>query len=224
MIQTNKIGVVLIDICGTIFDSNTTFDFLDHNVNRSSYKILRKVMYTLPWRAFNKLSVKAFGLDLTRHIALKHLKNKSKSDLLHQTGRFYEEILQNKVNKQVLQLIEDYRQKGYTLVLASATLDFIAQTIAEKLHIENYISTDLEYQEGKFTGRVIAGRLGHKLKALTEIGFTPPYQTTITDNYSDVDILRESDRKIIVVSESGKQRWDKIIRTNNLINTNLIHV
>ena len=127
--------IILLDICGTIFDSNTTFDFLDHNVKTSNYKLLRRIMYTLPWKIINKLSIVILKYDLTRNLALKNIKGHHKADLEKLASTFYDNILSQKVNKKVIDLIEKFKNNDYKIIITSATLDFIAKTVAHKLNI-----------------------------------------------------------------------------------------
>ena len=65
---------VLIDICGTLFDSNTTLDFLDFLLCSRSYRLLRRMARSLPWRAFNRGFRRLTGRDPTREVLLRPLR------------------------------------------------------------------------------------------------------------------------------------------------------
>jgi len=217
-------GVVLVDICGTIFDANTTFAFLDRVVDRKGYRLLRKVMHSLPWRAMNKSAVKFFHCDVTRSLAVCHLKGRSESELLAWADEFYDLELKNLVREQVLTIMEEYRRHGKTLVLASATLDFIAQTIARKLDVKYFFGTQLLYKDGICRGKIMKDRLGGKLSAALGLGFSPPYAATITDNWSDIDILKLSERKIVVIHAANSEKWSAALRRNQLTDIESLYV
>jgi hypothetical protein len=48
-----KSRLVIFDICGTLFFSNTSFDFLDLIVQAKSYSLFRKVSKTIFARIIN---------------------------------------------------------------------------------------------------------------------------------------------------------------------------
>ena len=63
--------IYIFDICGTLYHSNTTFDFLEYFLKDTSiyyryYNILRK---TIVWRLFNKVFV-AYGYNKNHSFAL----------------------------------------------------------------------------------------------------------------------------------------------------------
>ena len=80
---------VLIDICGTLFDSNTTLDFLDFLLCSRSYRLLRRMARSLPWRAFNRCFRRLTGRDPTRAMLLRHLKGRTRQELSTSAEAFY---------------------------------------------------------------------------------------------------------------------------------------
>ena len=69
-----KSRLVIFDICGTLFFSNTSFDFLDLIVQAKSYSLFRKVSKTIFARIINKVSVLLLKKDLIRSIAVLYIK------------------------------------------------------------------------------------------------------------------------------------------------------
>ncbi len=69
-----------------------------------------------------------------------------------------EQYLQEKVAPLMLpkatELIESHRKQGDTLLVITATNNFLAEKIVENLGIENMIATMLERKDGKFTGKI----------------------------------------------------------------------
>lgn len=209
--------IVLVDICGTIFYSNTTFDFLDSFILKKSYKIFRLFSKTYLGRAINKIFMLCFKVDIIRIIAVHYLKGIDKSLLLEKAYEFYDHFLIKKENKTVINKIQDFKKNKYQIILASATLDFIAEVIADKLNIAFYFGTELDYNTMNVcTGKIKKDRLGHKLSALNNIQIEKPYFCTITDNITDIDILQNSDNAIIIKYPHTKKKWNKLINTNKI--------
>ena len=72
-----KSRLVIFDICGTLFFSNTSFDFLDLIVQAKSYSLFRKVSKTIFARIINKVSVLLLKKDLIRSIAVLYIKQRN---------------------------------------------------------------------------------------------------------------------------------------------------
>lgn len=69
--------VVLIDIDGTLFNSNSTFDFLDSLPHGKWYGFYRKVGASIFGRIVNKLAIILFSKDIIRMIGINCLKGYS---------------------------------------------------------------------------------------------------------------------------------------------------
>lgn len=208
---------VLVDICGTIFYSNTTFDFLDSFIKKKSYKIFRLLSKTYFGRAINKIFILCFKIDIIRTIAVHYLKGINKSFLLEKAYEFYDHFLIKKQNKTIINKIHNFQENKFRVILASATLDFIAEVIADKLNIAVYFGTELDYNTANVcTGKIKKDRLGYKLRALNNIQIEIPYYCTITDNITDIDILQNSDNAIIIKYLHTKNKWNKLINTHKI--------
>lgn len=211
--------IVLIDICGTIFNSNTTFDFLDTQLFGNKYNLFRKISKTLLGRIINKIFYSSIHIDLIRNIAFSFLRGTSKSILLNKAEHFYYNQLKRKAYDKIIKVIDILKKENKEIILASATVDFVAEIIAQQLNIKKVIATELEYKNGICMGRIKHDNWGNKLASLENKKINPPYYMTITDNYSDIDILKYSSFKIfIVTNDIQKKKWEKIISKFNWTN------
>jgi HAD superfamily hydrolase (TIGR01490 family) len=57
----------------------------------------------------------------------------------------------------ILRLIESIKAEGGKVALATSSLDFIVQPLARRLGIDDVLASELEYEDGRCTGR-LAGR------------------------------------------------------------------
>ena len=131
-----KSRLVIFDICGTLFFSNTSFDFLDLIVQAKSYSLFRKVSKTISARIINKVSVLLLKKDLIRSIAVLCIKGMSKAELQDKADIFYNQYLLPLKIDNSFDKIEFYRKdSNTTIILASATFDFIADVVANRLEI-----------------------------------------------------------------------------------------
>lgn len=115
--QTNR--TILVDICWTLFYSNTTYDFLHIRGNR-----------------FNSLLYKLFQYDMIRSHAIRKFERLPKAEQLSRVERFYTDYLVPRKITPVWQLID-----GKPIVLVSQTMDIIAQTVARHIGAKAYYAT-----------------------------------------------------------------------------------
>ncbi|WP_455623905.1 HAD family hydrolase [Parabacteroides sp.] len=216
---------VLIDICGTLYDSNTTMDFLDWTFGSfRKYQLYRRVSRTFFARAVNKLLLQTFSFDFIRKIGISFLRGKSKEEISALVDEFYNSFLLQRQQKQPMEIVETYRAKGYKLILVSATLDCIARKVAEEMRISEWYTSTLRYEKGICTGTLTADLLHKKRNALRGNACLPPYGMTISDNLSDADLMRQSERSYIVCPARNKVRWERLLRKNPEINHKFIEI
>lgn len=211
--------LVLIDICGTLYDSNTTMDFLDYTFKQNrNYRVYRWISRLLFVRAINKLLLQCFSYDLIRSWGIYFLKGISSKEMQRLVDVFYDSFLIFRKQVEPIRIIEKYREEGYHLLLVSATLDCVACKIAEELRIPQYISSELLYEEGFCVGRLFVDLLHNKYAALKRNGYDYPYMMTISDNMTDADLMSLSRECYIVCDESKKRQWLGLVKKYKIKN------
>lgn len=211
-------GIVLCDICWTLYKSNTTFDFLDYYFKSKSYVFTRRISKTILFRVVNKISVCVFDYDLIRAFFVRRLNGISKSDLLKMGNEFYNSYLSGKEIYESIDIISRFKEKGYKIVLASATLDFIAEIIASNLNIPDYFGTNLQYDKnGICKGKIYQDRLGNKERAMRDLYNLKHWNVVITDNITDIDIIRKCNR-VFILPFNRIERWKSLLKKNDVKN------
>lgn len=224
--QTNEFNekIVLIDICGTLYDSNTTMDFLDYVFGKQrKYRRYRTMASWLPMRILNKCSLSLSFKDPIRAYGIRFLKGLSKDEIQSLVEKFYTDYLQDRCEKPIVDLLDQYRHSPYRLIIVSATLDCIAHKIAKSLNIPTVLSSVMEYDPvGRYTGRITVDLLSAKQKALQQHGIYPPFGLTISDNLSDVALMQQSEKNVIVCWKRKKRKWLRAICRYHLKNTTIL--
>lgn len=210
---------LLIDICGTLYFSNTTFDFLDCTIDSPKYRMLRRAMHCRLCRLANNAIYRLTKTDLFRRFALKNLKGSSRDTLIEQAQAFYHSHLLPRRNAEVFHIINTLRAT-HTPVLVSGTIDPVATVISQQEHIPLYISSRLEYHDNICTGQLATDILRTKSQALKNINILPPYACIITDNPGDLPLIRQAE-KAYIICYGNEKRWQLL--TRNLSNITLIH-
>lgn len=218
--------IVIVDICGTIYDANTTMTFLDYSFNKDKrYYILRKLTRFFFFRALNHFIFRFFHYDLIRTILIFFLKGKSKKELNELVEQYYNNYLHQRKQIEPYSIIKSYlNDNSYRIVIVSATLDCIASKVAKEMGINEYLSSTLMYKDNICLGKFQTDLLNNKLSELIKCGYKAPYEMTISDNYSDACLMNLSNISYIVSKIDSKEKWKRIINKKNISNYKFIIV
>ena len=121
-----------------------------------------------------------------------------------------------------LELIEQHRQQGDTLLIITATNSFLTTPIAELLKIDNLIATDPEMLDGRYTGKVFGvpsfqhGKVERLQHWLDEHQQDLAGSYFYSDSHNDLPLLEQVDTPIAVdpddkLAEVARQRDWKIL-------------
>lgn len=217
--------IFLIDICGTIYRSNTTFDFIRFLFARERW--FRRMQRVRKHRIVGFLNMKIhqyFHIDIIRQYAISKLNGYSEEELTKMTSEFYDAYLTKVINTDVINLIEQKREDGFVLLLVSATLDCIANEVANRLCITQQYSSELEYKDGVCQGRLKTDFLATKLKILRRKDICLTNMEVITDNYSDKDLIKVSKHAYLVQYLDKKDKWNHFLDKKTLKKCEFIRI
>lgn len=209
--MSNATKVAIFDVCGTLYDSNTTFDFLDYCFQGNiSYKVFRGISSTYFIRGFNYFVNKLFGIDVVRKLATRYLNRYSFAQIEDFSRLFFHEYLVNKEKSDIVRLMNDYFYRGYRIVLMSASYLFIVDKIAKHFNIQDYYASELEIIDGYYTGNYSNDLYHRKYSIFLENYKQIDSLVVVTDNKSDIDLL-EIANKAYVVCDRHKNSvfWEK---------------
>lgn len=213
---------VILDICDTLYYSNTTFDFLSYldtkNNNKNSTLLsLRKVKLIMH---LNAVIFKLFHIDLYRKICILYtLKGKDVLYINNLCNEFVDEYLSKKQIYPTFEIIKKYHSKS-NIIICSASINPIVASVAKHIHCNTYFSTELEIKNNTYTGKVTNDILGKKHKALLDLN----YDLVITDNKSDIDIIKKAKNVILISFERNIDFWKKFLDKNKNICAEIIIV
>jgi HAD superfamily phosphoserine phosphatase-like hydrolase len=198
------------DVCDTLYRSNTTFDFIRFVVTkRAHFKQLSlwaisskqsPVFYLLI--LLNKVTAR----DWTRQLALRFLHGMSNEELEQEASQFYQQYLVPRANQEIFQYI---KKPSVTAILLSSSINPVIKAIAQANGL-SYFCSEVELKDGKATGQLQFDMTGRKhevaKKLMAERAI--PSVGVITDNYSDWELVKLADERLVVVaSEAQKNFW-----------------
>ncbi|MGL4990793.1 MAG: HAD family hydrolase [Sarcina sp.] len=200
--------ILVVDLCNTIYDSNTTLDFFNYVFsNDIYYKNLRKKNKKFSFKVINKISNKLLRYDMSRALITKILKDKTKDEIDMLALDFTDNFLKDKKIEKVHNLIESYKEKGYKVVIISASYDFIVKAVAKRLNIDSYIASEAELFNDKYTGKVKRDILHKKLEIFSDKYSSCNEIIMITDNETDYNFVKSTNKSYIVINNHNKDFW-----------------
>jgi len=212
--------IAIIDICGTIFRSNTTFDFVDY-VHRDDfrYKIVRKFTQLLPIKIILALIYRCLKVDVIRKWMIGCLKGLSISELYSLCEGFYDDYLLHRINLNVISRIKSLQAN---VILVSATLEPIAETIYKRLNADDFYASELDFVDEITTGKLSKDLLGVKLEKIVSEGYSTPFLCTVSNDFTDLPLFLNSSQGIIITKSKNQGKWQKIIKRHALKNIEMI--
>jgi phosphoserine phosphatase len=195
--------LIIFDVCGTLYDSNTTFDFIKFFRRDSIYIKL------LGWRPIKLLLValgKVISLDIYRSLFIYSLKGIERTTLIEAANDFYEHVLQYKKIDVTHQLLERSKQQiGVDVLYCSASLDIIVQVISERLG-GRYQASSLSFS----SDGICSGFLSNDLLGKKDVSFKDmDIELTVTDNISDLALLKISKNSFVLSKKKHISFWQE---------------
>lgn len=208
--------IIVADICNTLFDSNTTYDFIRYCIDTGrlpaaygrKYKLLLSRRLPVFWAV--AVAEKLLRKDLFKGYVVGFLKGCSVPQVAAWADSFFDDYLATRIIDKSFSFLNQYDPQE--VVLVSSTLQPIAAAIAQKLGFPHYLASELEVINHQYTGRISRELSGKKLDALRRFAKGPVnIEMAITDNFSDKELMQCAREKYAVCySEKQEQFWSDL--------------
>ena len=118
-----------------------------------------------------------------------------------QLHAWHEQFMQEKIRpimqQKAMDLIQQHREQGQTLMIITATNSFVTRPIADALGIENLLATEPEFIDGRYTGNVSGipcfkdGKVKRLNQWLIEQHESLQNSWFYSDSHNDIPLLEE---------------------------------
>ena len=140
------------DLDRTLVACNTGRLFL-RDLRRRGEISLARAIRAMGWLARYYLSI--IDLDLIAAKAAEGLRGWSEREFTERCRAWVETEVMPRLLPAAVRRLEDHRKRGHTLAILSTSPTFVTRPVAEKLGIDEVLSTQLEVEGGLFTGRLV---------------------------------------------------------------------
>ncbi|MFN3639955.1 MAG: HAD-IB family phosphatase [Flavobacterium sp.] len=214
--------IALFDVCGTLYHSNTTYDFMKFFLKRNDPKRYYRYLLMKSWflKPFWKLLIFLKGNNyLNRKIFLSLLKGYNVERVQQEAKYFVENQLNCKKMYELHEKLESHLSQNHHVVLLSASIEPVIQAIANHLGIPTFLSTQLGITNETYNGEIVFDMEGKK-KASFEKNYQDKKDKLVyfySDNKEDIDLLESVDKPTIICRENTKtQYWLPKIKNTNV--------
>ena len=207
-----------------IFDLDNTLLAGDSDRNWGIFLAEQKVVESTyldeSEKFYNNYYDGSLDIDGFLSFCLKPLIENDMEYLLKLRQQFIEDKIKPIVTQPGKDIINQAIEHGKTVVIATATNDFVTRPIADLFNVQTLIATEFEIKDQQFTGKVIdvpcfrEGKLNKVQKWVDDNNFDLSKASFYSDSFNDLPLLEKVKTPVIVdgddkLVEIGKNRdWD----------------
>ncbi|MFH7906812.1 HAD family hydrolase [Enterobacter cloacae] len=192
----------IVDVCHTLYKSNTTFDYIDFVLNKMNRKTT--LIKIKPIKYILIIMGRVLHKDIYRYLYIKKLKGFKKIELEDIANEFYRDKLDRLKILSTFNIINN-EKNNYKFILASASLNIVIEAIIknEKIFEGIAYSSNLDFKNDICTGKLSQDLLGNKHKYFSEVNWV------ITDNISDLKLAKKSEKVTILSKPKNIAFWER---------------
>ena len=209
-----------------IFDLDNTLLAGDSDRNWGIFlaeqKVVKESYLDESEKFYNNYYDGSLDIDGFLSFCLKPLIENDMSYLLELRKQFIEDKIKPIVTAPGKEIINQAIEDGKTVIIATATNDFVTRPIADLFNVRTLIATEFEVINQKFTGKVLntpcfrEGKVSKVKKWVDDNNFDLSKASFYSDSFNDLPLLEKVKNPVIVdgddkLLEIGKNRnWDCI--------------
>ena len=167
---------------------------------------------------YNNYYEGSLDIDGFLSFCLRPLIDNDMSYLLKLRQQFIDEKIKPIVTQTGKKLIDESQAEGKTVIIATATNDFVTRPIADLFNVDTLIATEFEIQNNNFTGKVLGepcfrdGKLNKVKKWINENDYDLSKTSFYSDSFNDLPLLEKVKYPVIV---DGDDKIVEIGKNNN---------
>ena len=210
-----------------LFDLDNTLIAGDSDHLWGDYLVARGIIDAAHYKAVNDRFYEDYlagtlDIDAYLRFALQVLAEHPMDDLLRWRDEFMRDEVAGIMLPAARDLLAHHREQGHTLVIITATNDFVTAPIAASLGVEHLIATRAEMRDGRYTGAVSdtpcfrEGKVTRLRAWLAETGHDLSGSWFYSDSHNDLPLLSLVEHPVTVdadpalATEAESRGWPQI--------------
>ena len=144
-----------------------------------------------------------------RERALHLIRGHREQELTDLTSEVYDRFIAPRLWPGSVELVQDHLRRGHEVWLITATPTAVAKVIADRIGATGALGTQIEVDNGRFTGRVVGPLMhgAHKVAAASELmrrlGAEPADCWAYSDSRNDIPLMQTVGHRVAVNPDAG---------------------
>ncbi len=194
--------IAIFDVCGTLYNSNTTYDFHEFFWKTRNWKRYAYIKFarSFPSRYAFYLLRKLLKLPPLRVTLVQFLRGIAVEEARRASTDFVDLFLADKQREDIIGLLEHYRSAGYYLLLMSGSYTFIVEAIASHFGVDHFVAAEPAAENGIFIGTYAQDILHQKKEVFVSLYPAVVDLVVVTDNRTDLALLQMANQGYAVAA------------------------
>ena len=189
------------DFDGTIISGYSATAFLKDQIARGEISPADLLQLT---QAATRFGIGSLGFSALMAVHAQYLAGRSEADYIANSERLFRRAIAKLIYPEARQLIEAHRAAGHSIAIISSATPYQVLPAARDLGIEHVYATDLEVEDGQFTGGVVKPTCFGIGKVHAAERFTAQQGTNLdncffySDSTDDIELLETAGRPVVL--------------------------
>ena len=196
--------VAFFDVDNTLLRGASGFHLALGAYRRGIFTLRAIIGFAFKAASYAVVGEKKSHLDEARAQATPLLKGRTVAELRSLAEEVWEKYTKPRIWPETIALAREHQAKGHQVWLITATPDFIAQVIADKLQLDGALGTKLDQVDGEYTGDLSEDMLHGEAKAeaarelARSMGVDISDCWAYSDSVNDLPLLTTVGHRIVV--------------------------
>ena len=189
------------DFDGTIISGYSATAFLKDQIARGEISPADLLQLT---QAATRFGIGSLGFSALMAVHAQYLAGRSEADYIANSERLFRRAIAKLIYPEARQLIEAHRAAGHSIAIISSATPYQVLPAARDLGIEQVYATDLEVEDGQFTGAVVKPTCFGIGKVHAAERFTAQQGSDLdncffySDSTDDIELLETAGRPVVL--------------------------
>jgi len=200
------------DFDGTIISGYSATAFLKDQIDRGEISPADLVQLT---QAATRFGIGSLGFSALMAVHAQYLAGRSETDYIANSERLFRRAIAKLIYPEARQLIEAHRAAGHSIAIISSATPYQVLPAAKDLGIEHVYATNLEVEDGQFTGGVVqptcfgTGKVHAAERFIAQQGSDLENCFFYSDSIDDIELLETAGRPVVL---NGSRELKKTAR------------
>ena len=147
----NDLKIAIFDLDNTILKADSDYEMVNFLISKN---LIEKKYRKLNDDYFASYGSGTLDIEEFSEFSLKPFIGMTRSEIEILVADFYQKVLAEKFNPYILSILNDHKNQGDLVILASATNSLIVSHVAKMIGLDEFVSSVVSFSSGVCTGTI----------------------------------------------------------------------